>query len=445
MAFWGVEVKPGRPFTHSTNGDKGRLHVSQATMGIGSGTNKSILQCNVGKKSPVFLCTLFPEKNESCQINLEFEEADEVVFSVIGSRSVHITGYYLGRLSNMNEESETFGEDIAMTESDKSIDDEEYEDSFINDDSVETPPSSSVEVTPNKEGFDQNNVKRRRLRKKYQSDESDKEDKSLPNRNVDVKGAAEASDSEDIVDEFFSLPKKNDSKNACKEDNSLQSHNDGEGAKEDDDIAKKSAPKNKSVDLEKIESRKRKKKDQAVKACPKVDEASLESLEDTNEKGSKVKNKQKKKKSKMPENEIDVKEVPADKADLRSSSNEYPELDTSRFRKFPNGLSVEELEPGLPDGKIAVRGKKISVHFVGKIKENGQIFDSNIGKEPFKFRLGKGDAMDGWDDGLEGVRAGGKIRLTVPPSLRKGSDKLKDKNVGPDSWLIYDIEVDSVR
>lgn len=79
-------------------------------MGIGSGTNKSVLQCNVGNKSPVFLCTLFPEKNESCQLNLEFEEADEVVFSVIGSRSVHITGYYLvcGRFSNMNEESYPF-------------------------------------------------------------------------------------------------------------------------------------------------------------------------------------------------------------------------------------------------------------------------------------------------------------------------------------------------
>lgn len=70
--------------------------MAQATLGIGTGTKKSVVQCNVGKRSPVFLCSLFPQQSESCQLNLEFEEADEVVFSVIGPISVHLTGYYVG-------------------------------------------------------------------------------------------------------------------------------------------------------------------------------------------------------------------------------------------------------------------------------------------------------------------------------------------------------------
>lgn len=65
-------------------------------MGLGKATTKSVLQCNVGNKSPVFLCSLYPEKTESLQLNLEFEEVDEVIFSVIGPRSIHLSGYYLG-------------------------------------------------------------------------------------------------------------------------------------------------------------------------------------------------------------------------------------------------------------------------------------------------------------------------------------------------------------
>lgn len=68
----------------------------QATLGIGSATNKSIVQCNVGNKSPVFLCSLFPDRAESSQLNLEFEEAEEVIFSIVGPRSVHLSGFYLG-------------------------------------------------------------------------------------------------------------------------------------------------------------------------------------------------------------------------------------------------------------------------------------------------------------------------------------------------------------
>lgn len=109
---------------------------------------------------------------------------------------------------------------------------------------------AAVEQIPNEESSKQSNVKRRRLRKKYQSSESNKEDRPLPNNIVDVKEATPASDSEDILDEFFmSLSKKkNDSKIATKEDNSLGSHDDGENrAKKDGDIAKQSAPMNERI------------------------------------------------------------------------------------------------------------------------------------------------------------------------------------------------------
>lgn len=108
-------------------------------MGIGSATKKSLVQCNVGNKTPVFLCALLPDKTESCHLDLEFEEEDAVVFSVLGPRSVHLTGYYLSKSSRTyaDSESESHGEDIACTDTEVSnqcSDDDEYEDSFIDDD-----------------------------------------------------------------------------------------------------------------------------------------------------------------------------------------------------------------------------------------------------------------------------------------------------------------------
>nr|XP_043624186.1 probable serine/threonine-protein kinase kinX isoform X3 [Erigeron canadensis] len=186
MVFWGIEVKPGNPYTHKFILGGGRLRISQATLAIGTATLRSSVQCNVGDKRPVLLCALLPNKNESLQLDLEFDEADDIVFSVIGPRAVYLTGYYVGhnRLSNMQDESESYGEDIANSETQESnhcSDEDEYEDSFINDDEPEplTPsPVSSVrdddeENIPKKKH--NLNGGHKRLKKRYQSIESDDE------------------------------------------------------------------------------------------------------------------------------------------------------------------------------------------------------------------------------------------------------------------------------
>lgn len=71
------------------------------TLGFGDSLKSSVLQCNVGKRSPILLCILLPGKTESSHVELEFEEADDVVFSVIGPRSIYLSGYYVqNRQSN---------------------------------------------------------------------------------------------------------------------------------------------------------------------------------------------------------------------------------------------------------------------------------------------------------------------------------------------------------
>ncbi|OMO99235.1 hypothetical protein CCACVL1_03881 [Corchorus capsularis] len=201
MAFFGIEVKPGKPFIHHPLNS--RLHLSQATLGNGSAIKKSIVQCNLGNKSPVFLCCLYPDKTECCQLNLEFEEAHKVVFSVIGPRSVHLTGYYVSRNHPNAESEESYGEDIGDTETERSENSEEseYGGSFINDDDPETIPSSpDSSAQRNEDMLDlkkSNDGKKtwRRLRKKYQLiSESENDNSSL--RKVSAAAVEEVSDSE---------------------------------------------------------------------------------------------------------------------------------------------------------------------------------------------------------------------------------------------------------
>ncbi|MCI05469.1 peptidyl-prolyl cis-trans isomerase FKBP53-like, partial [Trifolium medium] len=115
------------------------------------------------------------------------------------------------------------------------------------------------------------------------------------------------------------------------------------------------------------------------------------------------------------------------------------EAKPSNVITYPNGLIIEDISMGKPDGKRADLGKKVSVKYIGKLKKDGKIFDSCVGKAPFKFRLGVGQVIKGWDVGIKGMRVGDKRRLTIPPSMGYG-----DKRAGvipQNSWLVFDVEL----
>lgn len=105
-------------------------------------------------------------------------------------------------------------------------------------------------------------------------------------------------------------------------------------------------------------------------------------------------------------------------------------------------MIIEEIEMGKPDGKKASPGKKVSVKYIGKLK-NGTIFDSTVGRRAFDFRLGIGEVIKGWDIGINGMRVGDKRRLTIPPSMGYGN-----KRMGPipqNSTLVFDVELVNVK
>jgi len=105
------------------------------------------------------------------------------------------------------------------------------------------------------------------------------------------------------------------------------------------------------------------------------------------------------------------------------------------------GYKVEDVVAG--QGALAEPGDKLTVHYVGQLP-NGQVFDSSRdSNSPFTFTLGAGQVIRGWDEGLQGMRAGGKRILTIAPDYAYGS-----RGVGPippNSTLVFEVELLSVE
>jgi peptidylprolyl isomerase/FKBP-type peptidyl-prolyl cis-trans isomerase FkpA len=104
-------------------------------------------------------------------------------------------------------------------------------------------------------------------------------------------------------------------------------------------------------------------------------------------------------------------------------------------------LVKEELVVGT--GAEAVAGKKVSVHYTGKLTD-GKQFDSSVGRGPFDFKLGAGQVIQGWDQGVAGMKVGGKRKLTIPPELAYGKQGFPGA-IPPDSTLVFEVELLGVK
>ena len=94
-------------------------------------------------------------------------------------------------------------------------------------------------------------------------------------------------------------------------------------------------------------------------------------------------------------------------------------------------------------GAEAVAGKKVTVHYTGKLTD-GKQFDSSVGKDPFTFTLGAGEVIAGWDKGVAGMKVGGKRKLTIPPEMAYGSTGA-GSIIPPNATLMFDVELLKVQ
>ena len=112
------------------------------------------------------------------------------------------------------------------------------------------------------------------------------------------------------------------------------------------------------------------------------------------------------------------------------------------FQKTESGLRYQFIQQG--EGKQAVAGKTVSVHYEGSL-ENGKVFDSSYPrKKPIEFKLGQGQVIEGWDEGIALVKVGDKARFVIPSDLGYGS-RGAGGVIPPNATLIFDVELMDVK
>ncbi len=116
------------------------------------------------------------------------------------------------------------------------------------------------------------------------------------------------------------------------------------------------------------------------------------------------------------------------------------EVDLSAMEQTESGLYMQDISQGA--GPTVQRRSLVSIHYAVWLPD-GTLVDSSIGGDPFTFRLGGSEVIDGWNEGLQGMRRGGRRKLVVRPGLAYGS--AGSANVPPDATLVFEVQVVDVR
>ena len=117
-------------------------------------------------------------------------------------------------------------------------------------------------------------------------------------------------------------------------------------------------------------------------------------------------------------------------------------MSADKTQILPSGLRITELEVGT--GAEAVAGQTVEVHYRGTL-ENGKQFDASYDRgKPFTFPLGRGQVIKGWDEGVQGMKVGGKRKLVIPPELGYGS-RGAGGVIPPNATLIFEVELLDIK
>jgi peptidylprolyl isomerase len=125
------------------------------------------------------------------------------------------------------------------------------------------------------------------------------------------------------------------------------------------------------------------------------------------------------------------------------SDREKPDVEVPEDQRRSYQLELDDIEIG--EGDEAAAGRQVEVHYVGVSWSSGEQFDASWDRgKTFKFKLGKGQVIAGWDQGVAGMRVGGRRRITIPPNLAYGKRGARGV-IGPDETLVFVVDLVSVR
>jgi len=124
-------------------------------------------------------------------------------------------------------------------------------------------------------------------------------------------------------------------------------------------------------------------------------------------------------------------------AKYRAHNKAHKKYVAPKIRTTATGLKIQDLRIG--KGRTAKAGDTVSVNYRGTLR-NGKMFDQSYGRAPFSFQLGAGQVIKGWDQGVAGMKVGGKRKLIIPPGLGYGATGAGGV-IPPNATLIFQVEL----
>lgn len=327
-------------------------------------TGDDVVQVVIGYKNCNYLiCTLQKGVVWQVPLDLVFERHTKISFTCNGTGHVHLTGYLILQPDDPWDDSsdEKSAELLAV--------DKEFP-ALVNSKKRKTKNSLA-------EQLDSKPQKKIKIDAEDEEDESDSED-----------GEGISFEDADDSDEF------DDSEEDDDEDDDNESDDDDEDEDEEEEEEEEKEP----TPQKKQKAQKKEKQ---------------------NQQQSQQNQQNKKDKQKMMNGSTDKsakQEQGKQKKNKENKNEEKPEKQQNQQKKrtVEGGVQIEELKEG--NGPAAKPGKFVSVYYTGRLK-NGKKFDSTTQGEGFKFKLGKGEVIKGWDVGIAGMKVGGKRRLVIPPNM----------------------------
>ncbi|OCB86843.1 FKBP-like protein [Sanghuangporus baumii] len=137
------------------------------------------------------------------------------------------------------------------------------------------------------------------------------------------------------------------------------------------------------------------------------------------------------------------KDAKKEKKDEKKKSTENgAQKKKGELKETPGGLKMKDVKVG--NGKAAKKGDLVSIRYIGKFMD-GKVFDSNVKpkEKPLRFRLGRGEVIKGWDEGIVGMQTGGERLLIIPPNLGYGSRK--QDGIPANSTLRFDCKLLAIK
>jgi FKBP-type peptidyl-prolyl cis-trans isomerase len=126
-----------------------------------------------------------------------------------------------------------------------------------------------------------------------------------------------------------------------------------------------------------------------------------------------------------------------------TSNTTAPTKVTGNGVRTPSGLVYWDIRIG--NGELAKEGSHVRVHYTGWLT-NGKKFDSSVDAgQPFDFTIGNGEVIKGWEEGVSGMKVGGKRQLRIPPALGYGAEGTPGGPIPPNANLIFDVQLLQVQ